>query len=84
MTRPQNPNGTLPTLVTDDGKIFTNTTDVVKHLVQTAKKKVATGHPDLIAKVHEDKYDPNFILLTTVSLPAAAKRITITHRHLIA
>jgi len=60
-----NPNGTLPTLVTDDGKVFTNTADVTKYLVQTAKKKVATGTPELIAKIHEDQYDPNFILLTT-------------------
>ncbi|KAI0704880.1 hypothetical protein BC835DRAFT_705273 [Cytidiella melzeri] len=60
-----NPAGTLPTLVADDGKIYTNTTDVVKYLVGSSSKKVTPGNSALIAKIHEDKYDPNFILLTT-------------------
>ncbi|PSR72393.1 hypothetical protein PHLCEN_2v11736 [Hermanssonia centrifuga] len=59
-----NPKGTLPTLAVD-GKTFTSSTDVTHYLVQTASKKVTPGHPELIAKIHDDKYDPNFILLTT-------------------
>ena len=74
----QNPAGTLPTLKGADGKLYTSSTDVTKHLVQIANKKVAAGHSDLIAKIHEDKYDPNFILLTTVRAnnPALACAIT--------
>lgn len=64
---PQNPNGTLPTVVAPDGKAYTNTTDATHYLLSIASKKVAPGHSDLIAKIHEDKYDPNFILLTTAS-----------------
>lgn len=55
-------------MTTPDGKTHTNTTDVTRYLVQTASKKVTPGHPELIAKIHEDKYDPNFILLAIVSL----------------
>jgi len=56
-----NPNATLPTLQAD-GKVYTNTTDVVSYLVKTASVHVKTGS-SLISLVHEDKYDPNFALL---------------------
>ncbi|KAJ3528655.1 hypothetical protein NM688_g7966 [Phlebia brevispora] len=58
-----NPKGTLPTLV-HNGKAYTSSTDVTRHLVEIASKKITPAHTDLIAKIHEDKYDPNFILLT--------------------
>jgi len=57
----QNPNATLPSL-TASGQTYTNTADVTKYLVQNAKNKVKTGS-SLIAKIHEDLYDPNFPLL---------------------
>ncbi|CCM00952.1 uncharacterized protein FIBRA_02999 [Fibroporia radiculosa] len=58
-----NPKGTLPVLQAD-GQVFTDTTSVTRYLVQNAPKKVAPGTA-FIAKVHEDKYDPNFPLLLT-------------------
>jgi len=39
--------------------VYTNTADVTKYLVQNAKNDVKTGST-LIAKIHEDLYDPNF------------------------
>jgi len=57
----KNPDATLPTLEAD-GKVYTNTTDVIAYLVQNAPVKVKTGS-SIIQTVHEDKYDPNFALL---------------------
>ncbi|KAI0348609.1 hypothetical protein BDW22DRAFT_1437600 [Trametopsis cervina] len=59
-----NPEATVPSLVAEDGKAYTNSTDIVKYIISIAPKKVAPGNAELIAKVHEDGIDPNFVLLT--------------------
>ncbi|KAJ6592587.1 hypothetical protein B0H19DRAFT_918542 [Mycena capillaripes] len=56
-----NPNATLPTLESD-GKVYTNTEDVVACLVKDAPVKVKTGTPSIIATIHDEKYDPNFAM----------------------
>jgi len=56
-----NPNATLPTLEAD-GKVYTNTADVVSYLVKNASVPVKAG-TSLIPLIHEDKYDPNFAFL---------------------
>ncbi|KAJ7511294.1 hypothetical protein B0H11DRAFT_2386990 [Mycena galericulata] len=56
-----NPEGTLPTLEAD-GKIYTNTTDVISALVKDAPVKIKPGSPSIIATIHEAKYDPNFAM----------------------
>jgi hypothetical protein len=55
----------LPTLEAE-GKVYTNTTDVVSYLVKASSAEVKTGG-ELIAIIHEDKYDPNFAFLAAVS-----------------
>ncbi|KAF7319917.1 GST N-terminal domain-containing protein [Mycena kentingensis (nom. inval.)] len=55
----KNPNGTLPTLEIDD-KVYCTTADVVAAL--NADGKVTKGSA-IVAKIHEDAYDPNFALL---------------------
>lgn len=65
LTRSQNPNATLPTLVVD-GKSYVSTAEVIDYLVKNAPKKVAPG-TSFITKIHEDSLDPNFPLLLTVS-----------------
>lgn len=65
--RSQNPNATLPTLVVD-GKPYVNTTEVTRYLIEHAPKKVAPGSTAFIDRIHEDPLDPNFILLTAVSI----------------
>ncbi|TFK46409.1 hypothetical protein OE88DRAFT_1707598 [Heliocybe sulcata] len=55
--------GTLPTLQTSDGKVYTSTADVTNYLVSHAFTKVAAGTPSFIEKVHDDQYDPNFAFL---------------------
>jgi len=59
-----NPLATLPTLVLED-KVLTDTTSVVKYLVENAPKPAgkASG-TDFIKKIHEDDVDPNFALLS--------------------
>jgi len=57
-----NPNATLPTLEAE-GKVYTNTADVIKFLVQNAPNKVAKAHTDFIAEIHAEKVDPNFAML---------------------
>ncbi|KIJ68253.1 hypothetical protein HYDPIDRAFT_124532 [Hydnomerulius pinastri MD-312] len=56
-----NPKGTLPTLEAD-GKAYTSTAEVTSYLVEHAHKRVTPG-TSFIAKIHEDRYDPNFPLL---------------------
>jgi len=58
-----NPNATLPTLQTADGKLYTSTADVTKYLVESASIKVTPGTPSFIEKIHDDQYDPNFAFL---------------------
>jgi len=58
-----NPHGTVPALLAD-GKTYTSTAEVTRYLLENAPKKVAPG-TSFIDKIHEDKYDPNFPLLTT-------------------
>ena len=63
----ENPNATLPTLSVD-GKVYTNTTDVISYLVQNPPKPA--GKPSgtgLVKRIHEDDIDPNFALLLSVS-----------------
>ncbi|KAI0348610.1 hypothetical protein BDW22DRAFT_1424764 [Trametopsis cervina] len=60
-----NPEGTVPTLVTEDGKKYTSSTDVVKYLLSVTSKKTTPGNPEIYNKVHEPSIDPNFILLAT-------------------
>ncbi|KAI5897735.1 uncharacterized protein SCHCODRAFT_02744081 [Schizophyllum commune H4-8] len=55
----KNPNGTLPTLETPEGTL-TNTTDVIKYLVEHASKEVKTSDVTLIESLHSDALDPNF------------------------
>ncbi|PCH33576.1 hypothetical protein WOLCODRAFT_160179 [Wolfiporia cocos MD-104 SS10] len=57
------PKATLPALQAG-GQVFTDTESVTRYLVQNAPKKVTPG-TGFIAKLHEDKYDPNFPLLLT-------------------
>ncbi|EJD04159.1 uncharacterized protein FOMMEDRAFT_106643 [Fomitiporia mediterranea MF3/22] len=58
-----NPNATLPTL-TADGKVYTNTTDVISYLVEHAPKSVKKASDnDIVKRIHEDDIDPNFALL---------------------
>ena len=52
---------------------YTSTAEVTKYLVQNAKSQVKAGS-SLIAKIHEDLYDPNFPRLLAV-------RLTV-HHHL--
>lgn len=56
-----NPRATLPTLQVD-GKVLTDTATVTAWIVKHGQKKVIPG-TQFIAKLHEDKYDPNFPLL---------------------
>ncbi|KAH7924867.1 hypothetical protein BV22DRAFT_1065965 [Leucogyrophana mollusca] len=56
-----NPKGTLPTLEAD-GRAYTSTAEVTSYLVKHAPRPAAPGTP-FIAKLHDDKYDPNFPLL---------------------
>ncbi|TDL28688.1 hypothetical protein BD410DRAFT_834737 [Rickenella mellea] len=58
-----NPNATLPTL-TAGGKVYTNTTDVTKYLVENAPiNPPSKTNKDLIERIHEDNIDPNFAML---------------------
>ncbi|KAJ7808611.1 hypothetical protein B0H14DRAFT_2460936 [Mycena olivaceomarginata] len=57
-----NPLGTIPTLEAD-GRVFTNTTEVIAYLLQHAPRKVKAGTPAVIEAVHDQKYDPNFSML---------------------
>ncbi|KAI0639331.1 hypothetical protein C8Q77DRAFT_53853 [Trametes polyzona] len=52
-----NPHATLPTLVAD-GKSYTNTKDVVHHIVEHAPKKAAPGTA-IIDTIHAGRIDPN-------------------------
>ncbi len=61
----QNPNGTLPTL-THEGKSFTSTAAVIDYLVSISSKKVAPA-TSITTILHEDKVDPNFALVSSVS-----------------
>ena len=36
-------------------------------MVEHGSKKVASGTPEFIDRIHEDSLDPNFIMLATVS-----------------
>ncbi|EPQ58625.1 hypothetical protein GLOTRDRAFT_57733 [Gloeophyllum trabeum ATCC 11539] len=58
-----NPRGTLPTLRTADGNVYTSTETVTRYLVENASVKVAPGTPSFIAKIHDDQFDPNFAFL---------------------
>ncbi|KAJ6496834.1 hypothetical protein DFH09DRAFT_1337040 [Mycena vulgaris] len=53
-----NPNGTVPTLKSDDGEIYTSTRQIVVCLVNDAPRKVAAGTA-IIAAIHDQQYDPN-------------------------
>jgi len=44
--------------------VYGSSTDAVRYLISISKKKVAPGHPDILAKIHDDGVDPNFCLLT--------------------
>ncbi|KAJ6519541.1 hypothetical protein C8R45DRAFT_951849 [Mycena sanguinolenta] len=57
-----NPNGTLPTLESDDGTVYKTTAEVTSALVKEAPIKVKAGST-IIETIHADKYDPNFALL---------------------
>jgi len=59
-----NPAGTLPTIIAPDGKSYGDSTVAVRYLISLSGKKVTPGHPEIIAKVHEEGLDPNFCLLT--------------------
>ncbi|KAL1760852.1 hypothetical protein FB107DRAFT_269561 [Schizophyllum commune] len=56
-----NPNGTLPTLQTPEGTL-TNTTDVIKYLVEHAATGTAmkSGDATLVESLHSDALGPNF------------------------
>ncbi|KAJ7720974.1 hypothetical protein DFH07DRAFT_858227 [Mycena maculata] len=56
-----NPNGTLPTLESD-GRVYTNTTDVIALLVKDAPVKIRSGSASIIETIHEEQYDPNFAM----------------------
>jgi len=56
-----NPNGTLPTIAVGD-ETHVSTAEVTSYLLKHAPKPAKPG-TSLIAKIHEDKYDPNFALL---------------------
>ncbi|KAJ6576898.1 hypothetical protein DFH09DRAFT_914255 [Mycena vulgaris] len=56
-----NPNATLPTLESDDGKVYTSTREVVACLIKDAPHKVATGTA-IIEAIHDPKYDHNFVI----------------------
>ncbi|KZT06896.1 uncharacterized protein LAESUDRAFT_736746 [Laetiporus sulphureus 93-53] len=74
-----NPKATLPVLQAG-GQVFTDTQSVTHYLVKNAPKKVTVGTA-FIAKLHEDKYDPNFPLLLTRNedeLQAAASGFPMT------
>ncbi|OCH96480.1 hypothetical protein OBBRIDRAFT_829907 [Obba rivulosa] len=58
-----NPHGTVPALLAD-GKTYVSSAEVTRYLLETAPKKVTPG-TSFIDKIHEDRYDPNFPLLTT-------------------
>jgi len=63
-----NPNGSLPTLATP-GKIYTTTAEVVRYLVENAPKPAgASSDTDLIENLHVASIDPNFSMLSTVSV----------------
>ncbi|CAK5279961.1 unnamed protein product [Mycena citricolor] len=71
-----NPKGTLPTLECD-GNVYTDTSSVVAKLVKDAPTKVKTGS-SFIQTIHEDKYDPNFVLfLSRDEDELAAKKSSI-------
>lgn len=63
----QNENVTLPTLVGPDGTAYKNTTDVVNYLVSIAPVKVKAA-TEVTALTHEANIDPNFALLSAVSI----------------
>ncbi|KAI0348611.1 thioredoxin-like protein [Trametopsis cervina] len=74
-----NPAGTVPTLVTEDGTTYYNSTDIVKYLVSVAQRKATPGNPKTIAIVHEDRIDPNvlmFALRNDDELAKAKSRFT--------
>ncbi|KAJ6499833.1 hypothetical protein DFH09DRAFT_945131, partial [Mycena vulgaris] len=54
-----NPNGTVPTLKSDDSEIYTSTRQIFVCLVNDAPRKVAAGTA-IIAAIHDQQYDPNF------------------------
>lgn len=62
----QNPNATLPTLIAGQ-KAYISTAEVTEYLIMNAKTRVKIGS-SLIAKIHEDLYDPNFAKILAVSV----------------
>ncbi|KAJ6528796.1 hypothetical protein DFH09DRAFT_1327614 [Mycena vulgaris] len=68
-----NPDGTVPTLESDDGKVYTSTREIVACLVKDAPSKVAAG-TTIIAAIHDPQYDPNFaVFLVRDGAELAAK-----------
>ncbi|KDQ59618.1 hypothetical protein JAAARDRAFT_627073 [Jaapia argillacea MUCL 33604] len=67
-----NPKATLPTLQTTSGETYTSTATVTKYLINNSPSasSVALG-TDIIDKVHEDQYDPNFAMLSAVRSPSS-------------
>lgn len=66
-TKPKNPNATLPTIAVGD-ETHISTAEVTSYLLKHAPKPTKSG-TSLIAKIHEDKYDPNFALFLAVRVP---------------
>ncbi|KAH0838456.1 hypothetical protein J3R83DRAFT_6767 [Lanmaoa asiatica] len=60
-----NPMGTLPTMAVG-GQSYTTTVEVTSYLVKHAPRPVKPG-TSFIAKIHEEKYDPNFPTLLACS-----------------
>ncbi|KAG2146560.1 uncharacterized protein EDB93DRAFT_1086050 [Suillus bovinus] len=59
-----NPQGTLPTLEAG-GKAYTSTAEVTSYLVAHARNRVTVAPgTDFINIIHEEQYDPNFLILS--------------------
>ncbi|KAJ7642027.1 hypothetical protein FB45DRAFT_786155 [Roridomyces roridus] len=69
-----NPNGTTPTLEAD-GKVYTSTADVISYLIQNAPRKPGReATVAIIEAIHDDEYDPNFVLLSARNQTELAKK----------
>ncbi|KDQ59651.1 hypothetical protein JAAARDRAFT_33221 [Jaapia argillacea MUCL 33604] len=63
-----NPKATLPTLQAASGETYTSTATVTKYLITNSPSASSiTPGTDIIDKVHEDQYDPNFAMLSARS-----------------
>lgn len=58
------------------GQSYTSTEEVTSYLVKHAPKPVKPG-TSFIAKIHEDKYDPNFPLLLAVRIGQLGRPVTL-------